>query len=478
MTINQNNFRSFRKVKNSLDAKNVFEICDYNTVYEVRLKDAINKGWLVPFRYYGIYDETVNYDTIRYINGKYNDKDLEEALMLNKRSELIYKHYMKYKSKRALGFCSSKLHAEYMAGEFCKMGISSVAVYSGDNGEYAQDRKEAVKGLIDGDIRVIFSVDMFNEGLDIKAVDMVMFLRPTQSPTVFLQQLGRGLRRNKGKEYLNVLDFIGNYKKANLIPFFLSGQYESDETQMCKEVPDFQFPDDCYVDFDLQLTDIFKRQTEQEISIKDRVRIQFEQVKEELGHVPTRMEFFTYMDTNLYDNIRTKRELNIFTSYLDFLRDMNCVSQEEEILCDGRGKDFIHMIEITSMSKTYKMPLLLAFYNNGDIKMQVTEEDVYHSFYDFYHKGSNKVDMVKHKSTKGFESWDKKKYVKLALDNPIHFMLETHSDFFIRKDGAALALTDDLADYIQMEAFKYHMKDAIDYRVMCYYRNRGFEKLL
>ena len=151
---------------------------------------------------------------------------------------------------------------------------------------------------------------------------------------MFLQQLGRGLRRNKGKEYLNVLDFIGNYKKANLIPFFLSGQYESDETQTHKEVSDFQFPDDCYVDFDLQLIDIFKRQTEQEISLKDRIRIQFEQVKDEIGHVPNRMEFFTYMDTVLYDNIHTKRELNIFSSYLDFLRDMNCVSQEEELLCN------------------------------------------------------------------------------------------------------------------------------------------------
>jgi superfamily II DNA or RNA helicase len=142
------------------------------------------------------------------------DKDLEEALMLNRRSELIYKHYKKYNSKKALGFCSTRLHAEYMAAEFCRFGVPSVAVYSDSQGEYSIDRREAVKGLADGKFKVIFSVDMFNEGLDIKDIDMVMFLRPTQSPTVFLQQLGRGLRKSKGKEYLNVLDFIGNYKKA------------------------------------------------------------------------------------------------------------------------------------------------------------------------------------------------------------------------------------------------------------------------
>lgn len=76
-----------------LDSKDVFSLCDYNTVYEIRLSDAINKGYLVPFRYYGIYDETVNYDEVEFRNGKYNDKELEEALMLNKRGELILNHY-------------------------------------------------------------------------------------------------------------------------------------------------------------------------------------------------------------------------------------------------------------------------------------------------------------------------------------------------------------------------------------------------
>jgi superfamily II DNA or RNA helicase len=85
------------------------------------------------------------------------------------------------------------------------------------DGKYSEDRTIAIEKLRTGEIKVIFSVDMFNEGVDITSVDMVMFLRLTESPIVFLQQLGRGLRKNKGKEYLNVLDFIGNYEKAGRV---------------------------------------------------------------------------------------------------------------------------------------------------------------------------------------------------------------------------------------------------------------------
>ena len=90
------------------------------------------------------------------------------------------------------------MHAEEMAKEFCKRGIKSVAVYSNADGEFSEERNRAIEQLKNQEIKVIFSVDMFNEGVDIASLDMVMFLRPTESPTVFLQQLGRGLRISKG----------------------------------------------------------------------------------------------------------------------------------------------------------------------------------------------------------------------------------------------------------------------------------------
>ena len=458
-----------------LDSKDVFALCDYNMVYEVRLKDAINKGWLVPFRYYGIYDETVNYEHIDYKNGKYDDKQLEEALMLNKRGEVILNHYLKYNSKRAIGFCASRHHAEYMAKIFNENNIPSAAVYSGEKGEYSEERNIALSKLTSGELKVIFSVDMFNEGLDVPAIDMVMFLRPTQSPTIFLQQLGRGLRKFKDKKYLNVLDFIGNYKKANLVPFLLSGkEYSASECKKNKQ-GDYEFPEECIVDFDFKIIDIFKKQAEREMKVKDKVKEQFEVVTQMLGYRPSRVELFTYIDDEVYQNIRSKA-MNPFSNYLEYIKENDKLTHDEEILYNSRGREFINMIETTSMSKTYKMPVLLAFYNYGDIKMEISEDDIYKSFYNFYRKGSNKVDMLKDKGTREFETWDKKKYVSLANNNPIKFLLKTHGEFFKEKEQCLIALQDDLKDIISNEAFKKHMKDSIDFRVESYYKNRFFNR--
>ena len=303
-----------------LDSKDVFALCDYNMVYEVRLKDAINKGWLVPFKYYGIYDETVNYEDIDYKYGKYDDKQLEEALMLNKRGELILNHYQKYNSQRAMGFCSSRHHAEYMAKVFNENKVSAAAVYSGERGEYSEERDIALAKLTSGELKVIFSVDMFNEGLDVPQIDMVMFLRPTQSPTIFLQQLGRGLRKAKDKKCLNVLDFIGNYKKANLVPFLLSGkEYSAAECKKNKQ-GDYEFPEECIVDFDFRIIDIFKKQAEREMKVKDKIKEQFDIVSDMLGHRPSRVELFTYMDDNVYQNIRSKnKSMDPFKNYLEYI---------------------------------------------------------------------------------------------------------------------------------------------------------------
>lgn len=454
-----------------LDSKDVFALCDYNMVYEIRLKEAINKGWLVPFRYYGIYDETVDYDEIEFKNGKYDDKQLEEALMLNKRCDLIINHYLKYDSKRAMGFCTSRSHAEYMAKAFNDKGITAVAVYSGESGEYSEERDVALSKLSSGEIRVIFSVDMFNEGLDVPAIDMVMFLRPTQSQTIFLQQLGRGLRKFKDKVFLNALDFIGNYKKANLVPFLLSGRNYTPSESKNINPQRLNYPEDCIVDFDFRLVDIFKKQAEREMKIKDKVKEQFNMVKDMLGYRPSRVELLTYMDDDVYKNIKSK-EQNPFSNYLEYIKENDELNSDEQALYDTRAREFINMIETTSMSKTYKMPILLAFYNNGNIKMEITEDDIYNSFYDFYHKGSNKVDMLRHKSTANFEDWDKGKYIKLAKDNPVKFLLKTHSDFFKEKDDCILALQDDLESLISSEVFKIHMKDAIELRVETYYKNR------
>ena len=138
-----------------MDGRNIYEICDYNVPYEISLKDAINKGMLVPFHYYGIYDDT-DYSGLHLIRGRYDEKELNETYIGNvHRHDLIYKYYCKYGSKKALGFCCSRAHAEEMAKEFCERGIPSVAVYSNANGTYSEERGKAIEKLKSGEIRVI-----------------------------------------------------------------------------------------------------------------------------------------------------------------------------------------------------------------------------------------------------------------------------------------------------------------------------------
>lgn len=158
-----------------------------------------------------------------------------------------------------------------------------------------------------------------------------------------------------------------------------------------------------------------------------------------------------------------------------YLNEIGKLSEHEVQLKNSFGGEFINMIEKTSMSKSYKMPLLLAFYNNGDVKMNLTEADIVKSFYDFYHIGSNRVDMLKDNSSKDFESWTEKEYLKLAVDNPIKFMNKTHGEFFCEREGYVMSLADGLQDWVTDINFVEQMKDAIEYRVMEYYRGR-FEK--
>ncbi len=455
-----------------LDSKDVFALCDYNTVYEIRLKEAINKGWLVPFRYYGIYDETVDYSQIAIKQGKYDAVQLEKELMIHQRAELILKHFLKYSSKSAMGFCTSRNHAEYMAKYFTEHDVPSVAVYSGEQGEHAKERNKALKGLKEGSIRVVFSVDMFNEGVDVPSIDMVLFLRPTESPTVFLQQLGRGLRQHKDKVYLNVLDFIGNFKNAGKIPFLLSDKPYDGQSIRKGGPMAFEYPDDCIIDFDFRLIDLFKKEAERELHIKARVKEAYDEVKDKLGHRPSRVELFLHMEDQIYEAMKANAKHNILRDYMSFLNEIGELTEEEKLWSSSIAKNFIQMMETTGMVKSYKMPVLKAFYNEGNIKLEVNEDDLYKSFKNFYSHGSNGTDMLKDKSTSEYKTWSQKEYVSLAKRNPVKFLMSSAPIFFMEKEGCTIALNEKLKLFKDMESFKGHFKDVIEFRTITYYKER------
>ena len=158
------------------------------------------------------------------------------------------------------------------------------------------------------------------------------------------------------------------------------------------------------------------------MKVKDRIILEYNSIKEDVNHRPTRLDLFLRMDDNVYTAMKRSAKINVFRDYIGFLNENNELTKEENSLVDSVAHDFLNTLETTNMTKSYKMPILKAFYNDGDIKMAITDDDVYKSMKEFYEYKSNGVDMIQHKKTKDYLSWDKKKYLSLAKRNPIHFL--------------------------------------------------------
>lgn len=188
---------------------------DGRAASELRLWDALEADLLVPFHYFGIGDG-VDLRSLRFSRGHYDTGQLEQALTGNdaraaKILAAVEDKVTDPPSMRALGFCVSVEHARYMARVFNDAGLPALAL-SGES--HPEERRRGLESLRNGEVTCLFAVDLFNEGLDIPMIDTVLMLRPTQSSTIFLQQLGRGLRRADGKSVLTVLDFVGLQNEA------------------------------------------------------------------------------------------------------------------------------------------------------------------------------------------------------------------------------------------------------------------------
>lgn len=216
------------------DGGNIFDIFDNNVALEVRLREALELELVIPFHYFGITDIA----GIDLSDVKPQDTDeIAKRLKVNERVDFIIDKMEFYgydgEKRKGVGFCASIDHAEYMAAEFNKRGINSICL-TGENS--VDERKDYINKLEDDEdgLEIIFTVDIFNEGVDIPAINLVLMLRPTNSPIIFIQQLGRGLRKHKEKSFLTVLDFIGNHKKVFLIAIALNGSryYDKDSLKV------------------------------------------------------------------------------------------------------------------------------------------------------------------------------------------------------------------------------------------------------
>jgi superfamily II DNA or RNA helicase len=201
-----------------MDGKNILDYFSGRIAAEIRLPEAIDRKLLCPFQYFGVTD-TADLSSLKWRTGGYDKNELSNlytlsGLVAERRADLVVNSILKYVTDinevKGLGFCVSIEHAQFMADYFNARGISSMAL-TGDSPD--EERNAAKQRLVSGELRFIFVVDIYNEGVDIPEVNTVLFLRPTESLTVFLQQLGRGLRLAENKECLTVLDFIGQANK-------------------------------------------------------------------------------------------------------------------------------------------------------------------------------------------------------------------------------------------------------------------------
>ncbi len=329
------------------DQSDILALCDDNLVFERNLFAGINGGFLAPFHYFGILDESVDYREIPWRNGQFDPEALANKLATRARASHALREWQTKAQTRTLAFCASRRHADFMAEHFQTAGIAANAVYAGSD----LSRGEALQQLADGQLQVIFSVDLFNEGVDLPAIDTVMMLRPTESKILFLQQLGRGLRHAKGKKQLVVLDFIANHKSFLHKPQALAGL-----SGQLRELGDFArklekstwpLPEACFINYDLRFIDFLKSLDGNGLA-ED-----YTTLREVLGRRPTMTEFYRAGAAPT----RIRQQYGSWFGMVEAMGDLG----ESEIALFESHREFFVELETTAMTRSFKMVLLEAF---------------------------------------------------------------------------------------------------------------------
>lgn len=276
------------------DRFNIYELFDYNIAYEIRLQEALEEEILCSFHYFGVSDYERDGEII-------DDTTKLRTLVSSERVKHIIEkiHYYGYSGKalRGLMFCSSKEEVYQLSIALNYKGFRTIGL-TGDNS--LEDREKAIKQLTDGEIDYILTVDIFNEGIDIPCINQIVMLRQTQSSIIFIQQLGRGLRAHPSKEYVTIIDFIGNYKNNYLIPIALSGDQtlnkdnirrKASNTNFLKGVSTINFEE-------VAKKKIFESINNTNLSTLKKLREAFIELKNRIGRIPF---LYDFMEQNSID---------------------------------------------------------------------------------------------------------------------------------------------------------------------------------
>ncbi|PPA69438.1 DEAD/DEAH box helicase [Jeotgalibacillus proteolyticus] len=363
-----------------MDGKSILSYFDDHVAAEMRLTEAVNQKLLSPFQYFCVTD-TVDLSDLKWSRGGYDTKQLENVYTSNHlRSSQIVQSVQKYVTAisdvKGLGFCVSIAHAQYMADFFNKSGIPSISLHGKTD---RSSRLKAQQLLVSGEIKFIFVVDLYNEGIDIPEINTVLFLRPTESLTVFLQQLGRGLRLSEDKECLTVLDFVGqahrNYSYEEKLRALIGNSKHS--VQYYVENGFFNLPKGCFIQLEKQAKEYILRNIKAGANTKGNLVAKLRTFEQDTGKPVTLKNFLDHYHLDVYDLYGGNRNRS-FSRLLVDAGIAEDFSYEEEQWLTSRLPNLFHL----------NSRKLLAFLN-GYIKMREVsgkEEELmlnmfYYSFY-------------------------------------------------------------------------------------------------
>ena len=437
------------------DQSDILSLCDDNLVYTNDLFQGIGLGLLSPFHYYGIYDKSVDYREIPWRNGRFDPDALSSKLATLARARHALHQWRKRGGGKTLAFCVSIKHALFMADRFRREGVRAVAVYGGSN----MDRGEALEQLEQGRLQVIFSVDLFNEGVDLPAIDTVMMLRPTDSKVLFLQQLGRGLRLHPEKEHLVVLDFIGNHRGFLNKPqalFGLRGNLR-ELTEFAEKAREgvLDLPPGCYVNYDLEIIDFLSRLAGKGPSSFYRA------LGDSLGRRPTLVEYFR-------SGASVREVRSQYGQWWNLVREEGDLGGPE-IACLDRFGTFFREVETTKMTKSFKMVLLEALLEHDGFRVPPTLQELSAWSLEVLRRRPGFLGDIR-ADLRDPDSVDGKRWLEYWKRNPVNAWTGGNTQRSSRPvfevvDGRFLPTfpADDLPD-----AFHSMLQELVDYRLAAY----------
>lgn len=391
------------------DGQDVFSICDGNVAYEITFIEAIQRGWLSPFVYYGIKDD-IDYSKIRWLGRHYDREELMVHQLKEERAKKIFYKWKKYKQTRTIGFCSSIEQADFLSNFFLRQGYKATSLTSKST---HTDRESVIKKLKTNEIDIIFTVDLFNEGIDIPEVDTLLFTRPTESMVIYTQQIGRGLRKSPetGKEKCVIIDLIGNYRSADTkLQVFQKPGKKTNKKQIVPIVPET-----CDIHLETDVINLIKELRRKRSPRKERVFQDYLKVKEFLGRRPT------YYEVHLQGKENSREYRQAFGGYFAFLNEYGELNEHERKVYSKHYK-WLRKVERELMTKSYKMVVLQYLLENGPYKWlePITPIEVAPYFHNYYmSKEHRKRIDFSNKSNKRLWEYDKKGVARLIANMPM-----------------------------------------------------------